>query len=133
MDNDNIPWDEFFKRVSQGQTIDSICSLEHMPTKATIYAHINSEPEIAKRMDKAREDGTIAIADEVRQYAERAAAGELDFRAARVAADISTRYMEMINPDRFGRKRGEQGIPDKITITLRVPNSASGGDNDVDQ
>ena len=120
-------WDEFFKRVSQGQTIQSICDLEHMPVKSVIYEHINDNADISKRMDQAREHGTIAIADEVRQYAERAAAGELDFRAARVAAEISTRYMEMVNPDRFGRKRGETGIPDKITITLRMPGQADDG------
>lgn len=50
--------------ISEGITLSEICRREGMPKRRTVYDWIDADPEFAKRMDRAREMGCDALADE---------------------------------------------------------------------
>jgi hypothetical protein len=68
--NDTIE-KEILNRISNGQSIASICSLDHMPAPATVYEHMKESPSFAEGYSRAREnmgavllDSALCIADD---------------------------------------------------------------------
>jgi len=62
---------EILNRISNGQSIASICSLDHMPAPATVYEHMKESPSFAEGYSRAREnmgavllDSALCIADD---------------------------------------------------------------------
>lgn len=56
--------DRIIDEMSEGRTLSEICRQEGMPKRRTVYDWIDADPEFAKQMDRAREIGCDAIADE---------------------------------------------------------------------
>lgn len=56
--------DEIVRRISEGETLRSICRDEHIPTWQRIYEWIGANEEFAGRIARARELGADAIAEQ---------------------------------------------------------------------
>ena len=54
--------DEIIQRITDGQTLRSICRLEHMPNWVAVYAWIDADQELEQRFAQARARGHDAIA-----------------------------------------------------------------------
>lgn len=61
--------DEIYRRISEGETLRSICRDEHMPKWQTVYSWMERNPEFAARFARAREKGFDAIAEEALEIA----------------------------------------------------------------
>ena len=55
---------EIVSRMSEGETLRSICRSEHMPNWVTVYAWMDRDPEFQQRIERARLLGADCIADE---------------------------------------------------------------------
>lgn len=55
---------EICRRISEGETLRAICRDEGMPSWRTVYDWIDEFPEFAARIERAREAGAEAIAQE---------------------------------------------------------------------
>jgi hypothetical protein len=56
--------DEICRRIADGETLRSICRDAHTPSWRTVYDWINDDPVFASRIERARELGFDAIAEE---------------------------------------------------------------------
>lgn len=55
--------DEICERLSNGETLRSICRDEHMPTWRTVYDWCDASPEVSARIARAREVGFDSIGE----------------------------------------------------------------------
>lgn len=56
--------EEICTRIANGEPLRAICRDDHMPNWTTVYAWINADPELARRIARARELGADAIAED---------------------------------------------------------------------
>lgn len=66
---------EIVNRISEGETLRAICRELHMPHWSTVYNWIDTYPDFAQRIARARELGYDAIAEEALQIANTTEAG----------------------------------------------------------
>jgi hypothetical protein len=62
--------EEIVRRISDGETLRSICRSEHMPTWRAIYDWMEKDPLFAARIARARELGEDAISQECMDIAD---------------------------------------------------------------
>ena len=53
--------DEIMRRISEGETLRSICRDDHMPSWTRIYDWMDTDPDLSARFARAREKGEEAI------------------------------------------------------------------------
>lgn len=53
--------DEICERVSEGETLRSVCRDEHIPSWRTVYDWLDADPDFASRFARARDLGETAI------------------------------------------------------------------------
>ena len=62
--------DEIIERITDGQTLRSICRLQHMPTWRSVYQWIDADPDLDARFAQARVRGHDAIAADALRIAD---------------------------------------------------------------
>jgi len=68
--------DEVCRRLSDGETLRSICRDERMPSWRSIYDWIAQDADFASRIARARELGADAIAEQILDIADTPVVGE---------------------------------------------------------
>lgn len=98
-------------RLSQGETMISICRDEKMPAQSTVYLWLQKHSEFSEKYARARErqadyfaEQTVAIADETSDPAK-----------ARLQMDARKWFASKVAPKKYG---------DKITQELSGPDGA---------
>jgi hypothetical protein len=61
--------DEILTRLSNGETLTSICRPDTMPSRGTVHAWKAKDAEFSKRFARAKDDGWDAIADDCLEIA----------------------------------------------------------------
>lgn len=79
--------DEICRRISEGQTLRSICRDDHMPAWRTVYDWIAADAELSARFARAREDGYDAIAEECLEIADESAFDAIEGEGGRITAN----------------------------------------------
>jgi hypothetical protein len=93
--------EEICWRLAQGQTMKSICSLNHMPDITTVYEWETKNGEFSQLSARAREAGTHSLADECIEIADDPL---LDPADKRVRIDTRIRLIGKWNAKRYGDK-----------------------------
>ena len=68
--------DEIVADISKGVTLADICRRDHMPDRSTVYAWKRNDDAFSQRIERAREEGFDAIAEDCFAIAE---AGSNDY------------------------------------------------------
>lgn len=64
--NDDIAA-EICSRLAKGQSLNSMCKLDHMPDITTVYEWMFKHPSFSQKYAKAREDQADTMADEIQE------------------------------------------------------------------
>ena len=62
--------DEIIRRISEGETLRSICRNDHMPNWSRVYEWMDGDEDFSSRFARARELGEHAIAQECMEIAD---------------------------------------------------------------
>ena len=103
---------EIVTRLASGQSLHSICKLEHMPHISTIYDWIGKEPSFAEHYGRAREqaahtlfDQMIDIADDSsRDLLEDGSANNAAIARARLQIETRARVAGKLAPKVYGER-----------------------------
>ena len=103
---------EIVTRLASGQSLHSICKLEHMPHISTIYDWIGREPSFAEHYGRAREqaahtlfDQMIDIADDSsRDLLEDGSANNAAIARARLQIETRARVAGKLAPRVYGER-----------------------------
>lgn len=126
--------EELCDRLSRGETLEDICRDPKMPTSRTVNNWKNdpARPEFASAIARAREDGEMVIANNLR----RTARGEKGYSSGDVARDkliidSDFKLLAKWNPKKWGEKASlEHTGPDGGA--LEVKQTVDLSDNTVD-
>lgn len=93
--------DEIVTRMTEGESLRSICRDPHMPSFVSIFKWEQKNPFFAEALDKARINGTHYLAGECLEIADRA---DLEPAARRVMIDTRMRLMGFWHRSVYGSK-----------------------------
>lgn len=123
--NDAIE-EEFLMRLVEGESVNSICQDDHMPSVATIYNWLKKHPGFLERYEDARLNQADTAADKIQDIANRTLRGEYDPKAARVALDANKWIAAKLKPVKYADKFAVGGaaemppIQTQVTTTLNI-------------
>jgi hypothetical protein len=119
--------DEICERLSDGETLRSICRDAHMPQWRTVYDWIDARPDVATRIARARDVGfdsigesTIDICDDI---PERGPDGKIDpawVAHQKLRVDQRMKLLAKWSPKKYGDKvqvAGDAESPIQHTVT----------------
>jgi len=125
--------DEIVVRLASGQSLHSICKLDHMPHISTIYDWIAKEPSFAEHYGRAREsaahtlfDQMIDIADDSsRDLLEDGSANNAAIARARLQIETRARVAGKLHVRVYGERI--ETLPQTVTNNLTIVDAASLG------
>ena len=91
-------------RLSDGKSLKSICEMEDMPSKVTVYNWLDSNKEFLNKYTRAKEDSSDALADDIQDIADKVLDGTYSPNAARVAMDGKKWIAAKLKPKKYGDK-----------------------------
>ena len=91
-------------RLSDGKSLKSICEMEDMPSKATVYNWLDNNKEFLDKYTRAKEDSSDALADDIQDIADKVLDGTYNPNAARVAMDGKKWIAAKLKPKKYGDK-----------------------------
>ncbi len=97
--------DEICQRIAEGEPLTKICKDPRMPAYSTILGWRvgdMGDGEFSEKYARARQDGADALADKIRELAERVETGKLDPNAGRVAIDALKWIASKLKPRAYG-------------------------------
>lgn len=114
---------EVITRLSNGQSLHSICKLDHMPHIATIYDWIAKEPSFGEHYGRAREqaahtlfDQMLDIADDsTRDLLEDGSANSAAIARARLQIETRARVAGKLAPKVYGERI--EALAQSVSIT----------------
>ena len=117
---------EMLNRMASGQSLNSVCKLEHMPHIATVFGWIEKHPSFGEKYARARElaahalfDQMIDIADDCsKDLLEDGSANNAAIQRARLRVDTRARIAGKLAPKVYG-ERVEQ-----LAQTVNVTNNS---------
>lgn len=83
--------EELLDRTSKGEQLTKLCSDTRMPSRASVYSWLDSDPEFAGRFRAARARGVHALAEECLDIADEKAADAVQVADKRVRIDTRLR------------------------------------------
>ena len=92
--------DAICERLSEGESLRSICRADDMPSKATVFRWLSSRPEFSDQYARARETQADVIADEILSISDE----EPDPQKARVRIDARKWLAGKMRPKVYGDK-----------------------------
>ena len=88
-------------RIAQGKSLRSICDKSTVfPTIATVYNWINSDPDFLAQYERAKEDSSDAMADDIMHIADT----EPDPHRAKVRIDARKWIASKLKPKKYGER-----------------------------
>lgn len=112
--------DEICERLSEGESLRSICDAPNMPSKAVVFRWLGGNDAFRDQYTRAREAQAEALADEITQIADE----EPDPARARVRVDARKWVASKLKPKKYGDKvtqehTGPDGGPVQIEAIER--------------
>jgi len=110
---------ELLERLSEGESLRSICSDDHMPARQTIMIWVGDDVNFSNQYARAREDGLDNRADKIEQDID----SEPDVARARLKLDFAKWYLSKLAPKRYGDKIAHVGGSEEdppISVVRRV-------------
>lgn len=132
--------DEICKRLADGEPLRAVCRDEHMPSWRTVYDWINADSDFASRIERARQLGADAIADDIigmideppertgTQFGDKVDAGHVQWQKNRVEQRL--KLLAKWHPKKYGEKSameltGADGGPVQISDAERAAKVAA--------
>lgn len=120
---------EIVTRLASGQSLHSICKLDHMPHISTIYDWIGKEPSFAEHYGRAREQAAHTLFDQMIDIADDSSNDLLDdgspnnaaIARARLQIDTRARVAGKLAPRVYGERM--EALAGPVTInnnTLQI-------------
>lgn len=116
--------DEICLRLSEGQSLRSICNDDHLPTRQTVLNWMKSNPDFFTKCACAREGQADWLHDDMADIEASVLEGRLDPQAARVVLSSKQWRAAKLAPKKYGDKQilehsGPDGgaIKSETTIT----------------
>lgn len=108
-------------RIAGGESLMAILRENGMPGYSTFISHLSKDEELQDKYRRAREASGDADADKVGDIADKAARGEIDPNAARVAIDAYKWAAGKRKPKVYGDKLDLSG---RIGLTVVLDSDA---------
>ncbi len=116
--------DEICRRIAEGEPLTKICRSPNMPAYSTILGWRvgdMGDGEFSEKYARARQDGADALADKIRELAERVETGKLDPNAGRVAIDALKWIASKLKPRSYGDKLELAGKVGTLDVVDQAP------------
>jgi len=125
--------DEIVVRLASGQSLHSICKLEHMPHISTIYDWIAKEPVFAEHYGRARENAAHTLFDQMidiadnssRDLLEDGSANNAAIARARLQIETRARVAGKLHVRVYGERI--ETLPQTVTNNLTILDANSLG------
>lgn len=124
--------DEIFKRISDGESIRSICKDDWLPSWTTVNKRLAVDAEFATRYARAREDQADKIFDEILEIVD--STNPENVQVARLRMDARKWMAGKLRPKVYGEKvtqehQGPDGGPVQVSeIRYTVVRPSAQGD-----
>ena len=116
--------DELVQWISEGKTLREWCRLPGKPARRTVDEWRQKDPEFAKRMWRARDDGYDVIAEEALHIADRPSKHEDDVQHRKLQIWTRLQLLAKWDPRRYGDKvqigGDANGVPVAISESERA-------------
>lgn len=125
--------DEICARIADGQSLNSICKLDEMPSLKTVYNWIGKRPEFLQKYTLARETQADTLADQIvdiaddgsRDYTEDAKGNVLvdhdHITRSRLRVDARKWVAAKLKPKKYGERQDlTVGNPDGTNLACAV-------------
>jgi hypothetical protein len=96
--------DEIVKRISEGESMRSVCRDKRMPSIDAVMNWQRDDPDFAYRCARARELQAEVMDEKILSVAERVENGEMDPHAARVVLSAYQWRAAKLAPKKYGEK-----------------------------
>ena len=96
--------DEIVKRISDGESMRSVCRDKRMPSIDAVMNWQRDDPDFAYRCARARELQAEVMDEKILSVAERVENGEMDPHAARVVLSAYQWRAAKLAPKKYGEK-----------------------------
>jgi hypothetical protein len=96
--------DEIVKRISEGESMRSVCRDKRMPSIDAVINWQRDDPDFAYRCARARELQAEVMDEKILSVAERVENGEMDPHAARVVLSAYQWRAAKLAPKKYGEK-----------------------------
>lgn len=109
---------EILERVADGESLRSICGLDHMPSTSMVFRWLTSNPGFRDRYAQARSAQADAKFEQISDISERVLRGEVDPHAGRVAIDAYKWQAGKLRPQVYGDRIEHvvrPGSPDQLS------------------
>lgn len=116
--------DEILRRLSEGESLITICKDRELPGRATVLRHLAENEEFQKAYEVARRAQAELIVDEIIAISD--TANDRDSAAAaRVKADARKWYLSKLHPKKYGeatllKHAGPEGEKLELDDTARA-------------
>jgi hypothetical protein len=94
--------EEFCSRIAMGHSMHTICNMDDMPARPTVFRWLSKHEEFRDHYTRAKVEGAHADADKIESIAEKVLSGEYDPNAARVAIDAYKWTAARKMPKKYG-------------------------------
>ncbi len=91
-------------RISNGESMRSICRDDDMPAMQTIWRWLREKHEFSERYTRAKDESADAHAERIMEIAEQAMSADVNPNAARVAIDAYKWVASKLKPKRYGER-----------------------------
>jgi hypothetical protein len=96
--------DEIVKRISEGESMRSVCRDKRMPSIWAVMDWQKDDPDFSHRCARARELQAEVMDEKILSVAERVENGEMDPHAARVVLSAYQWRAAKLAPKKYGEK-----------------------------
>jgi hypothetical protein len=122
--------DEICRRLSEGESLRSICRDDHMPDRQTVLNWQNNRPEFSAKCARARDAQADWLQDDMADIERDVLTGALDPQAARVVLSSKQWRASKLAPKKYGDRQhlehtGAEGSPliPVLNVTISKPRS----------
>lgn len=103
---------EILKRISDGESLLSICRDEHMPHRTTVDDWREQDTDFSLQYARARDSGHDVIAERTRETARGKGDSTDDVARDKLIIDTDMRLLKAWNPKKYGDRVTHAGDPD---------------------
>lgn len=113
----------FCAAIADGSTLRSACKKPGMPSKATVFRWLGEHPEFVTMYEKATDERTDVMIDEIVDIADNCKSDKDSIRKAKLRIDARVEQAQRMKPRKYGRQlqlTGEGGgaVPVKATLDV---------------
>lgn len=114
---------KFCAAIADGGTLRSVCKKPSMPSKATVFRWLGDHPDFVTMYEKATDERTDTMIDEIVDIADNCKADKDSIRKAKLRIDARVEQAQRMKPKKYGSKvqlTGDGGGAIETKSTLDV-------------